>query len=68
MNDEKPKSGNENSMAGEGTERREALQKMGRFAAYAAPFTVLALTNKAKAASGGGPGKGGSKGSGPGKH
>jgi hypothetical protein len=38
------------------TERREALLKMGKLAAYAAPFTVLALTNKAEAATGhGGP-------------
>jgi hypothetical protein len=48
------------------TERREALRKMGKFAAYAAPFTVLALTNKAEAATGHGPGKGSN--GGPGKH
>jgi hypothetical protein len=37
-------------------DRREAVRKLGRLAAYAAPFTVLALTEKANAASGGGPG------------
>ena len=37
--------------------RREAIQKLGRFAVYAAPFTVLALTKKADAATGHGPGK-----------
>ena len=48
------------------TQRREALTKMGKFAAYAAPFTILALTNKAEAATGHGPGKGAN--GGPGKH
>jgi len=38
-------------------DRREALIKAGKLAAYAAPFTVLALTNKAEAATGHGPGK-----------
>jgi len=38
-------------------DRREALQKLGRFAAYAAPFTVLAMTKKADAATGHGPGR-----------
>jgi hypothetical protein len=32
--------------------RREVVQKLGKFAAYAAPFTVLAFTKKASAASG----------------
>lgn len=41
----------------ETTDRRDALQKLGRFAAYAAPFTVLALSQKADAATGHGPGK-----------
>ena len=51
------------------TERREALLKLGKYAAYAAPFTVLALTNKAEAATGHGPGKGaGASGVGPAKH
>jgi formiminotetrahydrofolate cyclodeaminase len=39
----------------EKSDRREALQKLGRFAAYAAPFTVLAMTKKADAATGHGP-------------
>jgi hypothetical protein len=38
-------------------DRREALRRAGKLAAYAAPFTVLALTNKAEAATGHGPGK-----------
>jgi hypothetical protein len=36
-------------------DRRELVQKLGKFAIYAAPFTVLAHTHKAEAASGGGP-------------
>ena len=39
----------------EKSDRREVVQKLGRFAAYAAPFTVLALTQKADAATGHGP-------------
>jgi hypothetical protein len=35
--------------------RRDVVRKLGRFAAYAAPFTVLALTKKADAATGSGP-------------
>jgi hypothetical protein len=38
-------------------ERRELVRKLGKFAMYAAPFTVLAHTNRAEAASGGGPSK-----------
>jgi hypothetical protein len=37
--------------------RREVVSKLGRYAAYAAPFAALALTKKAQAASGGGPRK-----------
>lgn len=37
-------------------ERRELVSKLGKFALYAAPFTVLAHTNRAEAASGTGPG------------
>ena len=33
--------------------RRDAVRKLGKFAAYAAPFTVLALPKKAEALSGG---------------
>lgn len=43
--------------AAESPERREALLKFGKFAAYAAPFTVLALAKKADAATSSGPGK-----------
>ena len=35
--------------------RRDAVLKLGKFAAYAAPFTVLAMTKKADAATGSGP-------------
>jgi hypothetical protein len=38
-------------------DRREVVQKLGKFAAYAAPFTVLAFTKKAAAATTRGPGK-----------
>ena len=41
--------------------RRELVRKMGKFALYAAPFTILAATNKASAATG-------ATGSGPRKH
>jgi hypothetical protein len=34
------------------SERREALLSTGRLAVYAAPFTLMALTRKADAASG----------------
>jgi hypothetical protein len=37
------------------SDRREVIQKIGRFAAYAAPFTVLAMS--AEAATGSGPRK-----------
>jgi hypothetical protein len=37
--------------------RREALKKLGKYSAYVAPFTVLALSKKAQAASGHGPGR-----------
>jgi hypothetical protein len=36
--------------------RREALKKLGKYSAYVAPFTVLAFSQKASAASGHGPG------------
>ena len=35
--------------------RRDAARKLGKFAAYAAPVTLLALTKKADAATGHGP-------------
>jgi hypothetical protein len=65
MNNETRDSGAEKNAGGEITERREALLKIGKYAAYAAPFTVLALTNKAEAATGHGPGKGGATSTGP---
>jgi hypothetical protein len=37
------------------SDRRDVMRKLGRFAAYAAPFTVLAMTKKADAATGHGP-------------
>lgn len=39
-------------------DRREAVRKLGKFAAYAAPFTVMAFSKKASAATGHGPVKG----------
>jgi hypothetical protein len=48
----------ENNAADQSTDRREALIKAAKFVAYAAPFTVLALANRAEAASGVIPGKG----------
>jgi hypothetical protein len=41
----------------ENPDRRELFQKFGKFAAYAAPFTVLAFSQKANAATGTGPTK-----------
>ena len=38
-----------------GDTRRDLARKLGRFAAYAAPFTVLALSAKAGTSSGPGP-------------
>jgi formiminotetrahydrofolate cyclodeaminase len=40
------------SAENEKSDRREVIQKLGRFAAYAAPFTVLALTAEAGTGSG----------------
>ena len=57
MNPEKKNPEEVNDKQGDGQDRREALIKTAKFAAYAAPFTLLALTNKAEAASGHGPGK-----------
>ena len=68
MNNETRDPGAEKNTGGESAERREVLLKMGKYAAYAAPFTILALTNKAEAATGHGPGKGGATGAGPAKH
>jgi len=42
---EEPKTG----LTEEASDRREAVRKLGRFAAYAAPFTLLAFTQKANA-------------------
>jgi hypothetical protein len=41
----------------ETNERREALKRLGKYSAYVAPFTVLAFTKKAAAATGSGPRK-----------
>ena len=38
-----------------GETRRDVASKLGRFAAYAAPFTILALSAKAGTSSGPGP-------------
>lgn len=39
------------------SDRRDMVKKLGRFAMYAAPFTALALTQKAEAATGKTPGR-----------
>jgi len=52
-----PTDGPEKNAEAENPDRREMFQKFGKFAAYAAPFTVLALTQKADAATGTGPGR-----------
>jgi hypothetical protein len=56
----KPEDGNQlpnntenNSL--ENPDRRDLVQKFGKLAAYAAPFTVLAFSKKANAATGTGP-------------
>jgi hypothetical protein len=41
----------------EKNDRRDALKKLGKYSAYAAPFTLLALSKKASAATGHGPGR-----------
>lgn len=51
----KNENANNNVNDNAGSDRREVMQKLGRFAMYAAPFTVLALTQKADAATGHGP-------------
>jgi hypothetical protein len=43
-----------NQVSEGGLDRRELARKLGRFAAYAAPFTVLATTASAASGSGGG--------------
>jgi hypothetical protein len=57
MNSESSKDlpGDPDDISLESPDRRDALQKFGKFAAYAAPFTVLALAQKADAATGTGP-------------
>jgi hypothetical protein len=45
-----------NTDSPENLDRRDAVRKLGKFAAYAAPFTIMALTvQRASAASGNGP-------------
>ena len=57
MSPEKQNPGAGNEPVDQKKDRRQALIDVGKFAAYAAPFTVLALSNKAEAATGHGPGK-----------
>jgi hypothetical protein len=57
MNPEKQNPNQEKLGAGDPVDRRKTLIRVGKFAAYAAPFTVLALSKKAEAATGHGPGK-----------
>ena len=59
QNPEEQNPGAVNNPVDDRKNRREALIGVGKFAAYAAPFTLLALTNKAEAATGHGPPKGG---------
>jgi hypothetical protein len=57
MNNEKELLDNSTVETPETSDRREALKKLGKFSAYVAPFTVLALSAKAGTSSGpaGGP-------------
>ncbi len=48
---------NKNEVPEVSADRREVLEKFGKFAVYAAPFTVLALAKKADAATAKGPGR-----------
>jgi hypothetical protein len=43
----------EDVLSSEKQNRRELVTKLGKFAAYAAPFTVMALNSKAATSSGG---------------
>jgi|GEM_PF-5718020 len=47
------RSASQNEVSGhvEAEDRRELLRRVGKFALYAAPFTVLAFAKKAQAAS-----------------
>ena len=56
MNNEKELQPNVPETA-DSADRRDALKKLGKYAAYVAPFTLLALSQKASAASGHGPKK-----------
>lgn len=52
MNDEPKDNHSDNVVTQENaTDRRELIHKLGKFAVYAAPFTVLATTAKAATAS-----------------
>ncbi len=57
MHNEKELQQTENSPveSAEMNDRREALKKLGKFSAYVAPFTVLALSAKGGTGSGPGP-------------
>jgi hypothetical protein len=57
MSPEKQNPATENAETVDHTDRRKALLNVGKLAVYAAPFTIMALTNKAEAATGHGPGK-----------
>jgi hypothetical protein len=51
----KPDKELESERTAETHDRRDVVRKLGRFAAYAAPFTVLAFTKKADAGTTTGP-------------
>jgi hypothetical protein len=55
MNNDKDLNSNSNETT-ELNDRREALKKLGKYSAYVAPFTVLAFSKKASAATSHGPG------------
>jgi hypothetical protein len=57
MNPEKQNPNPDSVEAADPVDRRKALVQVGKFAAYAAPFTVLALSKKAEAATSHGPGR-----------
>lgn len=52
MNNEKELQPTNTPEVAETDDRREALKKLGKYAAYVAPFTVMAVSAKAASASG----------------
>jgi hypothetical protein len=52
MNNDKELQPTNTPEVAETDDRREALKKLGKYAAYVAPFTVMAVSAKAATASG----------------